>query len=132
MTPAEKPSEAARKDRLVRLASKAMALPMPVDSPANAVKMKATSTLSNLLQFQIPLLDSFSQLRVGPVDTERCELEIKEAETALKNLEVSDPEYEHQKGRIVRAKQGLKSSQNRSGTSCHCPRFSWPQPSNSC
>ena len=38
MTPAEKPSDRERNDVLVRLAKKAMALPMPVDIPANSVR----------------------------------------------------------------------------------------------
>ena len=41
MTPAEKPNENAKNFVLVVLAKKAMALPIPVDNPANKVRKKA-------------------------------------------------------------------------------------------
>jgi len=45
MTPAEKPSETARKRGLVFLAKNASALPMPVDNPAIRVSAKAIITV---------------------------------------------------------------------------------------
>ena len=48
MTPAEKPSDRERNDVLVRLAKKAMALPMPVDIPANSVRRNGTNTCCDM------------------------------------------------------------------------------------
>ena len=48
MTPAEKPSDRERNDVLVRLAKKAMALPMPVDIPANSVRRNGTKNWCDL------------------------------------------------------------------------------------
>ena len=42
MTPAESPSAAERKRRLVRLAKKAIKLPSPVDKPARRVSVRAS------------------------------------------------------------------------------------------
>ena len=48
MTPAEKPSDRERNDVLVRLAKKAMALPMPVDIPSNSVRRNGTNTCCDM------------------------------------------------------------------------------------
>ncbi len=49
MTPAEKPRDVERKVLLVRLEKKARALPIPVDSPANAVRVNANNTFSFMI-----------------------------------------------------------------------------------
>lgn len=50
ITPAEKPSEPAKKAVFVFLVKKAIALPIPVESPAKRVSKKAIKTVSNSIE----------------------------------------------------------------------------------
>jgi hypothetical protein len=51
MTPAEKPSETVSNLVFVLFAINAMALPMPVDNPANAVNSRANIKLDESMNF---------------------------------------------------------------------------------